>query len=116
MEDRLDALGQVWPGIEDRYYDAYCMHSTNNSSNCSINDCSDVLTSASPLGNTLLSIALADVMVPIKHEIHKTVEIMHFTKEFLYKTGFEWPYIDINYIRNYFKYLIDIGYFNMKLN
>jgi len=39
-----------------------------------------------------------------------------FTKEFLYKTGFEWPYIDINYIRNYFKYLIDIGYFNMKIN
>ena len=35
-----------------------------------------------------------------------------FTKEFLYKTGFEWPYIDINYIKNYFKYLIDIGYFN----
>ena len=39
-----------------------------------------------------------------------------FTKEFLYRTGFEWPYIDINYIRNYFKYLIDIGYFNMKIN
>lgn len=38
-----------------------------------------------------------------------------FTKEFLYKTGFEWPYIDINYIRNYFKYLIDIGYFNIKI-
>ena len=35
-----------------------------------------------------------------------------FTKEFLYKTGFEWPYIDVNYIRNYFKYFIDIGYFN----
>ena len=39
-----------------------------------------------------------------------------FTKEFLYRTGFEWPYIDINYIRNYFKYLIDIGSFNMKIN
>ena len=39
-----------------------------------------------------------------------------FTKEFLYKTGFEWPYIDINYIRNYFKYLIDIGYFNTSIN
>lgn len=39
-----------------------------------------------------------------------------FTKEFLYKTGFEWPYIDINYIRNYFKYLIDIGYFNATIN
>ena len=39
-----------------------------------------------------------------------------FTKEFLYKTGFEWPYIDINYIKNYFKYLIDIGYFNTTIN
>ena len=38
-----------------------------------------------------------------------------FTKEFLYKCGFEWPYIDINYIRNYFKYLIDIGYFNINI-
>lgn len=40
----------------------------------------------------------------------------NFTKEFLYKTGFEWPYIDINYIKNYFKYLTDIGYFDIKLN
>lgn len=39
-----------------------------------------------------------------------------FTKEFLYKTGFEWPYIDIHYIRNYFQYLIDIGYFNISIN
>ena len=39
-----------------------------------------------------------------------------FTKEFLFKCGFEWPYIDINYIRNYFKYLIDIGYFNTTIN
>ena len=40
----------------------------------------------------------------------------NFSKEFLYKTGFEWPYIDVNYIRNYFKYLIDIGYFNTTIN
>lgn len=39
-----------------------------------------------------------------------------FTKEFLYKTGFEWPYIDINYIRNYFKYLTDIGYFKTNID
>ena len=39
-----------------------------------------------------------------------------FTKEFLYKTGFEWPYIDVHYIRNYFKYLMDIGYFNIKID
>ena len=39
-----------------------------------------------------------------------------FTKEFLSKIGFEWPYIDINYIRNYFKYLSDIGYINLNLN
>ena len=38
-----------------------------------------------------------------------------FTKQFLENIGFEWPYIDINYIRNYFKYLIDIGYLNIKL-
>ena len=37
-----------------------------------------------------------------------------FTKEFLYKTGFEWPFIDVNYIRKYFNYLKDIGYFNIK--
>ena len=40
----------------------------------------------------------------------------NFTKEFLHKTGFEWPNIDINYIRKYFKYLIDIGYLDIKLN
>lgn len=40
----------------------------------------------------------------------------NFTKEFLLKIGFEWPYIDINYIRNYFKYLTDIGYFNLYIN
>lgn len=38
-----------------------------------------------------------------------------FTKEFLLKTGFEWPYIDINYIRNYFNYLVNIGYFNLSI-
>ena len=26
MDERLNALGQVWPGIEDRYYDAYLFH------------------------------------------------------------------------------------------
>ena len=40
----------------------------------------------------------------------------NFTKEFLYKTGFEWPYIDINYINNYFKYLTDIGYFKINID
>ena len=38
-----------------------------------------------------------------------------FTQQFLENIGFEWPYIDINYIRNYFKYLVDIGYLNVKL-
>ena len=40
----------------------------------------------------------------------------NFTKEFLQKIGFEWPYIDTNYIRNYFKYLSNIGYFNLNIN
>lgn len=39
-----------------------------------------------------------------------------FTKEILQKIGFEWPYIDKKYIRNYLKYLSDIGYFNIKIN
>lgn len=38
-----------------------------------------------------------------------------FTKEFLKSIGFEWPVIDINYLRNYLKYLSDIGYLNIKL-
>ena len=36
-----------------------------------------------------------------------------FTKRFLEKINFEWPYIDTNYLKNYFKYLSDIGYFNV---
>lgn len=36
-----------------------------------------------------------------------------FTKRFLQKINFEWPYIDTNYLKNYFKYLSDIGYFNV---
>ncbi len=39
-----------------------------------------------------------------------------FSKLVLEKIGFEWPYIDVRYIRNYLKYLADIGYFNIKLN
>lgn len=39
-----------------------------------------------------------------------------FTKEFLSKIGFEWPAIDQRYLRNYFKYLADIGYFNIHIN
>lgn len=38
-----------------------------------------------------------------------------FTKKVLKEIGFEWPYIDTNYLRNYFKYLSDIGYFNIKI-
>ena len=36
-----------------------------------------------------------------------------FSKAYLEKLGFSWPYIDINYIRNYFKYLENIGYLNI---
>lgn len=52
----------------------------------------------------------ADKKLSYKSEVNIKSD---FTKEFLFKTGFEWPYIDINYIRNYFKYLTDIGYFNI---
>jgi len=41
--------------------------------------------------------------------------ISEFTKQFLKKTGFEWPQIDKRYIKNYFKYLIEIGYLNLKI-
>lgn len=37
-----------------------------------------------------------------------------FSKTYLEKLGFSWPYIDVNYIKNYFKYLEDIGYLNTK--
>ena len=39
----------------------------------------------------------------------------NFTKDFLKKLDFEWPEIDINYIRKYLDYLIGIGYLNIKL-
>ena len=39
-----------------------------------------------------------------------------FTKQFLEKIGFEWPYIGKEYIRIYLKYLADIGYFNVEIN
>lgn len=38
-----------------------------------------------------------------------------FTKEFLKEIGFNWPYINTTYLKNYFKYLSDIGYFNIKI-
>lgn len=38
-----------------------------------------------------------------------------FSKNILKKLGFEWPYIDKTYIKNYLKYLTDIGYFNLKI-
>ena len=38
-----------------------------------------------------------------------------FTKKVLKEIGFEWPYIDTTYLKNYFKYLADIGYFNIKI-
>lgn len=40
----------------------------------------------------------------------------NFTKEFLKKAGFEWPIISEKYLRNYFKYLADIGYFNIHID
>jgi len=38
-----------------------------------------------------------------------------FTKQFLKEIGFEWPEIDIEYLKNYFKYLADVGYFNINV-
>ena len=38
----------------------------------------------------------------------------NFTKDFLSKIGFEWPYIDIDYISKYFNYLKSIGYFEIQ--
>lgn len=39
-----------------------------------------------------------------------------FSKDYLASIGFEWPYIDAKYIKNYLKYLSDIGYFPISLN
>ena len=39
-----------------------------------------------------------------------------FSKEILAKMGFKWPIIDERYLKNYFKYLADIGYFNININ
>ena len=39
-----------------------------------------------------------------------------FSKVALEKLGFKWPVIDERYLRNYFKYLADIGYFNISIN
>ena len=38
-----------------------------------------------------------------------------FTKKILENIGFNWPYIDTNYLKNYFKYLAQIGYFNINI-
>jgi len=38
-----------------------------------------------------------------------------FTKKVLKEIGFEWPYIDTTYLKNYFKYLSQIGYFNINV-
>lgn len=38
-----------------------------------------------------------------------------FTKKVLKEIGFEWPYIDTTYLKNYFKYLANIGYFNINI-
>ncbi len=48
-----------------------------------------------------------------KSDVHISSD---FSTCFLKNIGFEWPYIDIDYIRNYFKYLSDIGYFNISIN
>ena len=39
-----------------------------------------------------------------------------FSSAVLAKMGFKWPIIDERYLRNYFKYLADIGYFNININ
>ena len=39
-----------------------------------------------------------------------------FTKVLLEKMGFSWPIIDERYLKNYFKYLADIGYFNITID
>ena len=39
-----------------------------------------------------------------------------FSRVVLEKMGFKWPVIDERYLRNYFKYLADIGYFNIHIN
>ncbi len=38
-----------------------------------------------------------------------------FSKKVLSDIGFEWPYIDTNYLYMYFKYFADIGYFDFNL-
>ena len=40
----------------------------------------------------------------------------NFTIAALGKMGFSWPIIDERYLKNYFKYLADIGYFNIKID
>ena len=39
-----------------------------------------------------------------------------FSRVLLEKMGFSWPIIDERYLRNYFKYLADIGYFNITID
>ncbi len=53
-----------------------------------------------------------------KHLIYESkVKVQcDFSKEYLSKLGVNWPFIDINYMRNYFKYLEDIGYLNVKVD
>ena len=52
-----------------------------------------------------------------KHLIYESnVKVQSkFSTKYLERLGFTWPYIDINYIRNYFKYLENIGYLNIKI-
>ena len=65
-----------------------------------------------------------DILNGIVNDLNKDKELIYdtnikikseFSKIFLKKIGFEWPVIDKRYIKNYFKYLIDIGYFNLKI-
>ena len=39
-----------------------------------------------------------------------------FSAAYLKSIGFEWPYIDAEYIKNYLKYLSDIGYFSISID
>lgn len=67
-------------------------------------------------GSEILSGIIRDFNSDKKLVYNSNIKInSDFTKEFLKINGFEWPLIDIKYLRKYFKYLIQIGYLNIDI-
>ena len=70
-----------------------------------------------PIKKTYLEGIINDLNSDKKLVYESEVKIKSdFSKEILSKMGFKWPIIDERYLKNYFKYLADIGYFNININ